>query len=112
MLLNIGDSVTDNVEFRIDYDNVPILLSAPSINERNLWLKKLNEAKKILIASEKNQKQLLESSILLLIISHCINVFYENMLVIEKADFGACGRVLVFVMDGKKLQTPKLGNIS
>lgn len=63
MLLNIADSVTDSVEFRIDYDNIPILLSAPTINERNLWLKKLNEAKKILIASEKNQKQLLESSI-------------------------------------------------
>lgn len=31
------------------------------------------------------------------------------MLVLEKADFGACGRVLVFVMDGRKLQTPKLG---
>lgn len=54
--------MADNVEFRIDYDNIPILLSAPSINERNLWLKKLNEAKRILIASEKNQKQLLESS--------------------------------------------------
>lgn len=65
MLLNIADSVTDSVEFRIDYDNIPILLSCPSINERNLWLKKLNEAKKILIASEKNQKQLIESSTLL-----------------------------------------------
>lgn len=54
--------MADNVEFRIDYDNIPILLSASSINERNLWLKKLNEAKNILIASEKNQKQLLESS--------------------------------------------------
>lgn len=32
-------------------------------------------------------------------------------LVLEKADFGACGRVLVFVMDGRKLQTPKLGNL-
>jgi len=64
MLLNIADSVTDSVEFRIDYDNIPILLSSPSINERNLWLKKLNEAKKILIASEKNQKQLMESSTL------------------------------------------------
>jgi hypothetical protein len=32
------------------------------------------------------------------------------VLVKEKADFGACGRVLVFVMDGKKLQAPKLGN--
>lgn len=62
MLLNIAESVTDSVEFRVDYDNVPILLSAPTINERNLWLKQLNEAKKILIASEKNQKQLLESS--------------------------------------------------
>lgn len=63
MQLNIADSVTDSVEFRIDYDGYPILLSAPSCNERNLWLKKLNEAKKILIASEKNQKQILESSI-------------------------------------------------
>lgn len=62
MLLNIADPVTDSVEFRVDYDNIPILLSAPTINERNLWLKQLNEAKKILIASEKNQKQLLESS--------------------------------------------------
>lgn len=61
-LLNIADSVTDSVEFRVDYDNIPILLSASTINERNLWLKQLNEAKKILIASEKNQKQLLESS--------------------------------------------------
>lgn len=61
-LLNIADSVSDSVEFRVDYDNIPILLSAPTINERNLWLKQLNEAKKILIASEKNQKQLLESS--------------------------------------------------
>jgi len=32
------------------------------------------------------------------------------MLALEKADFGACGRVLVFVMDGRKLQIPKLGN--
>lgn len=63
MRLNIADPVIDSVEFRIDYDNIPILLSAPSINERNLWLKKLNEAKKILIESEKNQKQILESSI-------------------------------------------------
>lgn len=62
MLLNIADSINDCLEFRIDYDNMPILLSAPSINERNLWLKKLNEAKKILIASEKNQKHLLETS--------------------------------------------------
>jgi len=62
MLLNIADTVNNSVEFRIDYDNLPILLSTSSINERNLWLKKLNEAKKILIASEKNQKQLLESS--------------------------------------------------
>lgn len=54
--------MADNVEFRIDYENIPILLSAPSINERNLWLKKLNEAKNILIASENNQKELLESS--------------------------------------------------
>lgn len=30
--------------------------------------------------------------------------------VLEKADFGACGRVLVFIMDGKKLQTPLQGN--
>lgn len=63
MLLNIADSVVpDSTELRVDYDNTPILLSAPSINERNLWLKKLNEAKKILIASENSQKQLLESS--------------------------------------------------
>lgn len=62
MLLNIADSIIDSVEFRIDYDNTPILLSTSNINERNLWLKKLNEAKTILIASEKNQKQLLESS--------------------------------------------------
>jgi len=62
MLLNIADPVIDNVEFRIDYDSIPILLSAPTINERNLWLKKLNEAKKILIASENKQKQILESS--------------------------------------------------
>lgn len=62
MLLNIADLSNDSIEFRIDYDNIPILLSAPSINERNLWLKKLNGAKKILIASEKNQKHLLETS--------------------------------------------------
>lgn len=62
MQLNIADTVTDSVEFRVDYDNIPILLSAPSCNERNLWLKKLNEAKTILTASEKNQKKLLESS--------------------------------------------------
>lgn len=34
------------------------------------------------------------------------------MFVVEKADFGACGRVLVLVMDGRKLQTPKLGNFT
>lgn len=63
MLLNIADSVvTDSTELRVDYDNTPILLSAPSSNERNLWLKKLNEAKSILTASENNKKQLLESS--------------------------------------------------
>lgn len=62
MLLNIADSTNDCLEFRIDYDNVPVLLSAPTINERNLWLKKLNEVKKILIVSEKNQKHLLETS--------------------------------------------------
>lgn len=64
MLLNIAESVPDSVEFRVDYDNIPILLSASTINERNLWLKQLNEAKKILIASEKSQKQLMESSII------------------------------------------------
>lgn len=64
MRLNFSEPVIDSVEFRIDYDNIPILLSAPSINERNLWLKKLNEAKRILIESEKNQKQILESSII------------------------------------------------
>lgn len=34
------------------------------------------------------------------------------MFVVEKADFGACGRVLVLVMDGRKLQAPKLGNLT
>lgn len=65
MQLNIADAVVpDSIELRIDYDNIPILLSAPSMNERNLWLKKINEAKTILVASERNKK-LLESSTLL-----------------------------------------------
>ncbi|XP_050430286.1 intersectin-1 [Adelges cooleyi] len=86
--LNIIESMNDCAEFRLEYDNTPILLTVQTSSERNLWMKKLNEAKRILIASESNQKQLIES---------------------KKADFGACGRVLVFIMDGKKLQTPKKG---
>lgn len=39
-------------------------------------------------------------------------IFQTHVFVVEKADFGACGRVLVLVMDGKKLQTPKLGNLT
>ncbi|XP_050533281.1 intersectin-1 isoform X2 [Daktulosphaira vitifoliae] len=89
--INIIESMNDCAEFRLEHDNSSILLTAPTLSERNLWLKKLNEAKRILVASEKNQKQLMES---------------------KKADFGACGRVLVFIMDGKKLQVPKRGKRS
>lgn len=65
-LLRIFDSKTNGVEFELSYDDdrydnvyVHLQLSAPTSNERNLWLKKLKDAKTILIASE---KQLMESS--------------------------------------------------
>lgn len=66
-LLHIFGSETSSVEFELSYDDdcydniyINVQLSAPTSNERNLWLKKLNEAKNTLVISE--NKQLLESS--------------------------------------------------
>lgn len=78
-LLHIFGSETSSVEFELSYDDdcydnnkINVQLSAPTSNERNLWLKKLNEAKNTLVVSE--NKQLLESS------TSCYKICCNNFL--------------------------------
>ncbi|XP_044011155.1 intersectin-1 isoform X3 [Aphidius gifuensis] len=62
-----------------------IILFAPSVNELNLWIKKLNEARKQFAKNEKNLLQRQRS---------------------RQAQFGACGRILVTVQQGSNLKNP------
>ncbi|KAK7791370.1 hypothetical protein R5R35_007909 [Gryllus longicercus] len=59
------------------------VLVTPSASERNLWLKKLEEARKMFLENESSHFQRQQS---------------------KQAQFGACGRVLVVVMEGDGLK--------
>nr|XP_018916715.1 PREDICTED: intersectin-1 isoform X1 [Bemisia tabaci]XP_018916716.1 PREDICTED: intersectin-1 isoform X1 [Bemisia tabaci] len=78
-----NSSEAETSELRLEYNKAVISMNASSVNERNLWLKKIMEAKKELAAGEKTQQEQQE---------------------IKKAKFGAVGRLLIVVQEGSKLK--------
>lgn len=66
-----NSSETETSELRLEYNKAVISMNASSVNERNLWLKKIMEAKKELAAGEKTQQEQQEISKFALILKKC-----------------------------------------
>ncbi|KAL1459615.1 hypothetical protein WDU94_011579 [Cyamophila willieti] len=84
VLTSVGDE--GSTEIKLEHNKSTIIsLSTSNPNERNLWIKKLSQAQKEVLAGEKSriQKQLYRQS-----------------------NFGAVGRLLVVVAEGYKLKPP------
>uniref|UniRef100_A0A8D9BKH2 Intersectin-2 n=2 Tax=Cacopsylla melanoneura TaxID=428564 RepID=A0A8D9BKH2_9HEMI len=84
VLTTVGDE--SSTEIKLEHNKSTIIsLSTSNPNERNLWIKKLSQAQKQVLAGEKSriQKQLYRQS-----------------------NFGAVGRLLVVVAEGYKLKPP------
>ncbi|XP_070527268.1 intersectin-1 isoform X5 [Cardiocondyla obscurior] len=82
-----GSDATDNSSkvLRLKDQKKPIILIAPSANECSLWSKRIVEARKKFLENEKNCLQRQRS---------------------KQAQFGACGRILVTVLEGFNLKAP------
>ncbi|XP_075217000.1 dynamin associated protein 160 isoform X2 [Lycorma delicatula] len=82
IIINTPDS-PDSTELKLEHAKVVHSLTVSSHNERNLWIKKINDAKKELLHNEKCHLQRQQS---------------------KQAQFGAVGRVLVAVLEGSHLK--------
>ncbi|KAL0103076.1 hypothetical protein PUN28_018401 [Cardiocondyla obscurior] len=84
-----GSDATDNSSkvLRLKDQKKPIILIAPSANECSLWSKRIVEARKKFLENEKNCLQRQRS---------------------KQAQFGACGRILVTVLEGFNLKAPSV----
>ncbi|XP_025153688.1 intersectin-2 isoform X3 [Harpegnathos saltator] len=84
-----GNDVADNSSktLRLKDLKKPIILLAPSPNECSLWMKRIVEARRKFLENEKNCLQRQRS---------------------KQAQFGACGRILVTVLEGFNLKAPSV----
>ncbi|XP_054002399.1 intersectin-1 isoform X6 [Hylaeus anthracinus] len=85
--LNWGESTensTKTLRLRDQNQKKPIILLAPSPSECSLWMKRITEARKKFLENEKTRLQRQKS---------------------KQAQFGACGRILVTVLEGFNLKT-------
>ncbi|XP_011689438.1 PREDICTED: intersectin-1 isoform X2 [Wasmannia auropunctata] len=82
-----GSDAADNSSktLRLKDQKKPIILLAPSANECSLWSKRIVEARRRFLENEKNCLQRQRS---------------------KQAQFGACGRILVTVLEGFNLKAP------
>ncbi|XP_050466670.1 intersectin-1 isoform X2 [Cataglyphis hispanica] len=80
-----GSDATDNSSkiLRLKDQKKPIILLASSTNECSLWSKRIVEARRTFLENEKNRLQRQRS---------------------KQAQFGACGRILVTVLEGFNLK--------
>ncbi|KYN36796.1 Intersectin-1 [Trachymyrmex septentrionalis] len=84
-----GSDVADNSSktLRLKDQKKSIILLAPSANECSLWSKRIVEARRRFLENEKNCLQRQRS---------------------KQAQFGACGRILVTVLEGFNLKAPSV----
>ncbi|XP_011861112.1 PREDICTED: intersectin-1 isoform X2 [Vollenhovia emeryi] len=84
-----GSDAADNSSktLRLKDQKKPIILIAPSTNECSLWSKRIVEARRKFLENEKNCLQRQRS---------------------KQAQFGACGRILVTVLEGFNLKAPSV----
>ncbi|XP_020278373.1 intersectin-1 isoform X3 [Pseudomyrmex gracilis] len=82
-----GNDTSDNSSkiLRLRDQKKPIILSAPSPTECSLWSKRIAEARRTFLENEKSCLQRQRS---------------------KQAQFGACGRILVTVLEGFNLKVP------
>ncbi|KAG5347923.1 ITSN2 protein, partial [Acromyrmex charruanus] len=87
-----GSDVADNSSktLRLKDQKKSIILLAPSANECSLWSKRIIEARRRFLENEKNCLQRQRS---------------------KQAQFGACGRILVTVLEGFNLKAPSGKNL-
>ncbi|KAL6445061.1 hypothetical protein ACFW04_002162 [Cataglyphis niger] len=84
-----GSDAADNSSkiLRLKDQKKPIILLASSTNECSLWSKRIVEARRTFLENEKNRLQRQRS---------------------KQAQFGACGRILVTVLEGFNLKAPSV----
>ncbi|KYQ52515.1 Intersectin-2 [Trachymyrmex zeteki] len=84
-----GSDAADNSSktLRLKDQKKSIILLAPSVNECSLWSKRIVEARRRFLENEKNCLQRQRS---------------------KQAQFGACGRILVTVLEGFNLKAPSV----
>ncbi|XP_032679451.1 intersectin-2 isoform X3 [Odontomachus brunneus] len=84
-----GNNVADNSSKTLRLKDLKklIILLAPSSNECSLWMRRIVEARKKFLENEKNCLQRQRS---------------------KQAQFGACGRILVTVLEGFNLKAPSV----
>ncbi|KAG8330245.1 Intersectin 1 (SH3 domain protein) [Homalodisca vitripennis] len=91
VVVHTGSETAESVELRLEHMRAMFSLSAASSSDRNLWLRKIQQAQDEVTHSDKCKLQRQQS---------------------KQQRFGAVGRVLVVVVEGSRLKAPSPSHVA